>query len=222
MNKNEINALVAKLAEAKEVISAAGETAFDDLGWRKKTQIFKLFSAGFESEHDGDSDGASESFYFGEFNITFSSACRDWDDFERDMRDMYFTYSDDQYDATLDEIDKAIAYLRSLSPEVVGVLNTSIATVPGDYKLEVITLEQAREIAQSCVLDSAIGHEATAQIMTAVLQTDVPFKRQIFQQQAGQRCIVFKIRGRVPEGTVLTLADINKMGYDLMLLTRTA
>lgn len=109
-----------------------------------------------------------------------------------------------------------------MNKEVVGVLNTSIATVPGSYKLEVITLEQAREIAQSCVLDSAIGHEATAQIMTTVLQTDVPFKRQVFQQQPGQRCIVFKIRGRVPEGTVLTLSDINKMGYDLMLLTRTA
>jgi len=104
--------------------------------------------------------------------------------------------------------------------ETVGVLNTSILTAPGTYKLKIITLEQAREIAKDCELDSAVGHAATAQVLSLLLQVNVPFKRQQFNQKVGQRCIVFKLRERIPEGVILTEKEIHEIGYDLMLLTR--
>lgn len=105
--------------------------------------------------------------------------------------------------------------------EVIGVLNTSILTTVGTYELRELSLEDAREIANSCVLDSAVGHQATADIMTELLNVNVPFNRQIFRQEVGQRCIVFKIRGRIPEGVILTIKELSDIGYDLQLLTRT-
>lgn len=104
--------------------------------------------------------------------------------------------------------------------EVVGLLNTSILTAPGDYSLGAISLEDAKDIATSCTLDSAIGHASTAQIMTTLLGVDVPVNRQMFAQEVGQRCLVFKLRGRPEEGKILTADEIAKIGYVWQVLTR--
>jgi hypothetical protein len=51
---------------------------------------------------------------------------------------------------------------------------------------------------------------------------EVPYNRQLFAQECGQRALVFKLNGRPPEGTELSLADIEEIGYTLKLMTRLA
>ncbi len=105
--------------------------------------------------------------------------------------------------------------------EKLGLLNTTIATTDGIYKIETITLETAREyinLAEGIV--SAIGHKSTADIMSELLQYEVPMNRVQFEQQAGQKAVVFKLKGRPPEGVILNRDEIEKIGYEFKLMTR--
>jgi len=103
-----------------------------------------------------------------------------------------------------------------------ALLNTSIITTNGIYKLEDVTLEDAKELINKNVdnLDSAIGHESTAIVMSTVLKHVIPIHRQIFQQQVNQRALVFKLDGRLPEGKLLTPEELQEHGYKFQLLTR--
>jgi len=101
-----------------------------------------------------------------------------------------------------------------------GVLNTSIITTDGQYSLESISLDQARTLVRENEIDSAVGHESTAQIMTTLLGVDVPVNRQPFAQQRGQAALVFKANGRPPEGQILSRQQLEEIGYSFKLLTR--
>lgn len=65
VNKNEIEMLAVKLAEAKKIISSAGKISFNDLAWREKGWIFDLFCPALEAKRYGygDSYSASEGFF---------------------------------------------------------------------------------------------------------------------------------------------------------------
>lgn len=102
-----------------------------------------------------------------------------------------------------------------------ALLNTSIITTDGTFTLRTISHDEALELIQDAnEIDSAIGHESTALIMTALLGVAVEVNRQIFQQQVGQQVLVFKLRGRPPEGKILTTAEIEQIGYSWQLLER--
>lgn len=105
-----------------------------------------------------------------------------------------------------------------------ALLNTSILTTAGTYTLEDISLDQARQIVADNTgnLDSAVGHQSTADIMTTLLGVNVPVNRQMFTQEVGQQALVFKLNGRPEEGKILTAAEIEAIGYKFQLLRRTA
>lgn len=102
-----------------------------------------------------------------------------------------------------------------------AILNTAIATAPGDYEIRALTLYEARALVVAApeVL-SAVGHDATAQVLTELLGREVPVNRIQFAQQPGQSAVVLRLRGRIPEGTVLDVAGMAEIGYDLWLMTR--
>lgn len=104
--------------------------------------------------------------------------------------------------------------------KIVGLLNTSILTHDGEYRLKTISLEEAKSIVRNSELDSAIGHQATAEIMTTLLETPVEVNRKMFIQQIGQSCLVFKLNGRPEEGTILSADEIEEIGYSFKLLER--
>ena len=103
-----------------------------------------------------------------------------------------------------------------------ALLNTSILTTAEVYELTDISLEQARQMVADNAdnLDSAVGHQATADIMTALLDIDIPVNRQLFLQEIGQQALVFKLKGRPQEGIILTTADIEAIGYKFQLLKK--
>lgn len=103
-----------------------------------------------------------------------------------------------------------------------ALLNTTIATTDGIYSVETISLETARRITTNNAgnLDSAVGHESTAQIMSTLLGCRVEMNRQQFEQQEGQEALVFKLKGRPPEGEILTAEQIEKIGYEFKLMHR--
>lgn len=104
----------------------------------------------------------------------------------------------------------------------VFLFNTSIVTAYGSYSYEPLTLDDAREIALTNSAESAIGHQSTADILTELFGFDVPVNRTNDRQQPGDLAVVFKLRGRPQEGKILSREEVESIGYDFGLLTRTA
>jgi len=103
----------------------------------------------------------------------------------------------------------------------IAILNTPILTGEGNYKLSNITLEQAQKLVNENDFDSYIGHQATSEILSILLGTEVPMNRQQFKQEIGQKAIIFKLNSRLQEGQVLTtMQEIESIGYTFQLLER--
>lgn len=109
----------------------------------------------------------------------------------------------------------------AIAPLPLAVLNTSIVTEDGTYALSTVSLDEARNlVADADALDSAVGHDATAAVLTELLGVDVPVNRQQFRQAPGQQALVLKMHGRPAEGVILDRAAMEQLGYSLRLLTR--
>lgn len=103
---------------------------------------------------------------------------------------------------------------------MLGILNTAIITAPGRYEMHTISVDSAQALVFQMNWVSAIGHEATAQILSEILQVTIPVNRIQYVQQPRERAIVFKLRGRPEEGKILSREEIEAIGYDLYVLTR--
>lgn len=101
-----------------------------------------------------------------------------------------------------------------------AILNTSILTTEGTFTLKDITLEEARNLVTENEILSAVGHQSTADILTTLLETEVPMNRIQFAQETGQKALVFKLNGRPEEGKILTAEEIEAIGYKFQLLTK--
>jgi hypothetical protein len=104
---------------------------------------------------------------------------------------------------------------------VITLLNTSILTAYGTYEYTPLSLKTAQHVICEGY-QSAIGHEATAQILTELLGVPVAMNRIVYEQAVGDEALVFKLRGRPPEGAILTREQIESIGYDFGLLYRAA
>lgn len=106
-------------------------------------------------------------------------------------------------------------------------LNAAIITSHGTFEFQKLSLKEAREIVNdfetaSRKISSAIGHDATAELMTKLLRFPVPANRIDFAQTTEDVALVFKLKKRAAEGVVLILEELEEIGYELGLLTRTA
>lgn len=107
-----------------------------------------------------------------------------------------------------------------MSMSKVAILNTSIVTTEGTYMLKGISLDEAKSLASSNEILSAIGHQSTADILTELLGVPVPLNRIMFEQEQGQKALVFKLNGRPIEGKVLSREEIESIGYKFQILER--
>lgn len=115
------------------------------------------------------------------------------------------------------------AWWHSLSPRgtyPVLILNTSICTMHGAYSYSPLPEDAALRIVQTTPMLSAVGHSATAAALSELLGVDVPVNRIQAEQQVGQGAIVFKLNGHLPEGAVLSRAELERVGWSLGFLVR--
>lgn len=106
------------------------------------------------------------------------------------------------------------------------LLNTSISTTEGTYHLSKLPAGDAIQMFIDAVQDpnntllSAIGHQATADILSDLLGMKIEVNRIEYAQEIDDIALVFKLHARVPEGRILTRAEIEKIGYDFFELAR--
>jgi hypothetical protein len=102
----------------------------------------------------------------------------------------------------------------------VALFNGTVVTTNGLYAVKDIDLESAKRLVKKQGFISAVGHEATAEILTEILEVDVPMNRIQFYQEVGQKAIVFKLNIRPAEGCILNREEIEKIGYTLKIMER--
>jgi len=103
------------------------------------------------------------------------------------------------------------------------ILNSLI--VPVDFQskqgyvvsLWKIDLETARKIVREMPFTSAVGHEATAKVLTDLLGVEIPHNRIAVKMKDGDSAIHFVLRTRLPEGKVLTEEELRELDFDLVL-----
>ncbi len=107
------------------------------------------------------------------------------------------------------------------------LLNTSILTSFGTYSYEPLTLVDARALAsefqqEGKVIQSAIGHQSTAELLAMLLGFPVAVNRMEFKHTVDDIALIFKVKGRPPEGKVLSREELEEMGYEFGVLKRSA
>lgn len=100
------------------------------------------------------------------------------------------------------------------------LLNAAVLTAFGRYTFKEISIDEARLILNEGYI-SAIGHSATAKILSTLLGLQVEVNRINSRQEIGDRAIVFWLSQRQPEGVVLqTVEEIEKIGFKFGLIIR--
>lgn len=104
-------------------------------------------------------------------------------------------------------------------------LNAPVVTASGVFNYEQISPATARKIIgefqnSGRAIESAVGHEATAEVMTRLLKFPVNINRTEFEQKPDDVALVFRLNKRAPEGKILCCQELEDIGYELGLLTR--
>ena len=100
------------------------------------------------------------------------------------------------------------------------LLNTSILTDYGDYRFRKIEPEKAKELLADGKFTSAVGHEGTAQVISAKLDLPIPTNRVAIKMAEGDQAVVFRVTQRLPEGKILSAEELKGIPSEFGLLTR--
>jgi hypothetical protein len=105
------------------------------------------------------------------------------------------------------------------------LLNTSILTNFGTYVYRPLTLEEARELVKEFQregksIQSAIGHQSTAALLSSLLGINVVANRVEYRQTIEDAALIFKLKKRPLEGKVLSREELEEVGYEFGLLQR--
>jgi Na+/H+ antiporter NhaB len=104
----------------------------------------------------------------------------------------------------------------------VYIINAPVLTSYGDWRFTgALSIQQARDLLRDGFV-SAIGHQASATLLTQILAIDIPTNRISVTMQTGDQALILRLLQRLPEGVILTEQEMMNTPYELALLTKLA
>ena len=88
----------------------------------------------------------------------------------------------------------------------------------GTWDVGPLTLRQAKLMVNAMDFVSAVGHSSTAEVMTSLLEVEVPFNRLNIVPKDGDSFICFKLNSRPPEGAILDRETLEAVGYGFVIM----
>ena len=99
-----------------------------------------------------------------------------------------------------------------------NAFSLSMLTPPITVKVVEASVEDVKNILTRG-FTSAVGHEATAQVITTQLSIPVPTNRVGIKLSAGDVLIVFQLLTRLPEGKILGVDEMRQMPANWYVVT---
>jgi Domain of unknown function (DUF1874). len=85
-------------------------------------------------------------------------------------------------------------------------------------KIRKIDVNQAKQLVNENQFVSAIGHQATAELLTLLLGIDVQMNRIQVEMKSGDIGIHFVLKKRLQEGQVIqSIQELEEIGFDLVM-----
>jgi len=122
-------------------------------------------------------------------------------------------------DLQIDHVDDNLIPKHHKSMKL-AILNAPVLTACGNYTCYPVPVESARILVNSMELDSHIGHESTAKLLSKILECPIGFSREELRQQVGQNALIFKLKHRAPEGKILDERQLMEIGYEFWIQYR--
>ncbi len=87
-----------------------------------------------------------------------------------------------------------------------GMVNPS-PEKPLTLRVRVLSLEEVRSLLKEGFV-SAVGHQGTAEVLSVLLGTNVPYNRMAIKLVPGDQLIVFQLGVRLEEGRILNEEEV--------------
>lgn len=100
------------------------------------------------------------------------------------------------------------------------VLNSSVLTTPGVYVYSGPLSKKDARALLAPGFTSAVRHASAASLLSEALGVRMPVADIKVVMNAGDVALVFRANDRLPEGVVLDLAAMKRVGFELMKLER--
>lgn len=103
---------------------------------------------------------------------------------------------------------------------MIYLLNSPVLTSYGTFEFSgPLAIEDAKKIlAQG--FESAIGHQATADVLSVLFNMPIEVKRQAISMNEGDKAVIFRLLTRIDEGAVLSQQELSKLPFELSILTK--
>lgn len=102
------------------------------------------------------------------------------------------------------------------------IFNTTIIPNEGLFFNEKINIETAISLVRSNGYTSAVGHQATAELLSTLLGVKVEMNRMNAKIDQGDMALCFKLKTRLEEGVVLDSEKLASLEYEFYLIERLA
>jgi hypothetical protein len=127
-----------------------------------------------------------------------------------------------QYEVSQDDLrgPSRVDKCAQVEAAAVALLNSPVLTDYGYFAFERISPKSARTLIARRGWHSAMGHAASAQAFSRLLEINCPMNRIRYVQAPGEQALVLRLLQRLPEGSVLDIPQLEAVGYEIGLLTR--
>lgn len=103
---------------------------------------------------------------------------------------------------------------------MIYVLNAAVVPNWGVFEYSPVSLDDVRKLLSSEEFVSAVGHKATADVLSALTGIQIPVNRVQIKMSVGDISIIFKPAIRLEEGRILTQEELKELPYELGTLKR--